>query len=95
MRVWGVAETQSRRISLVSPSIVQFILSNPVELRYFWFFFSSFLNGCCAVVVLWMLGFLMSEVVVSSEGGGVRRMEGEMEKKEVGVGVVRWERFLP
>lgn len=37
----------------------------------------------------------MSEVVVSSEGGGVRRMEGEMEKKEVGVGVVRWESFLP
>ncbi|CBI23090.3 unnamed protein product, partial [Vitis vinifera] len=36
----------------------------------------------------------MGEVVVSSEAGG-GGMEGEVEKKEVGSGVVRWERFLP
>lgn len=31
---------------------------------------------------------------MSSEAGG-GGMEGEVEKKEVGSGVVRWERFLP
>lgn len=43
-------------------------------------------------------GLLMGEVALSSEGGGgggAMQVEAEKKTKEVGSGVVRWERFLP